>query len=168
MKLGILLISILICLDLHGEHTGKATNNGQKELNLESSKEHNIAPSVEPLPDELINGMFEQLSHNEKINLSTIYRALVTSQTTLRAQAARYLGDHGDKTSVPYLIDALKDDSIHLGATYSTDGMNTTRYWANDSLKKLTGKDFGFTWNDAKEKRRGARARWIKWYLENK
>jgi hypothetical protein len=49
---------------------------------------------------------------------------------------------------------------------YLEAGMVTTRYWANDSRKKLTGRDFGFIWNDPKQKRDKAVKRWCKWYSQ--
>jgi len=53
---------------------------------------------------------------------------------------------------------------MHVGANYPEAGMATTRYWANESLKKLTEQDFGFIWNDPKEKRNQAIQQWINWY----
>ena len=121
---------------------------------------------IEPLPQERIQEMFDRIGRNEKIELTLVYQALIGPQTALRADAARYLGTHGDETSTPHLINALGDDSMHVGARYPEAGMATTRYWANDSLKKLTGNDFGFVWNDPKEKREEAIGRWRAWYLE--
>lgn len=120
--------------------------------------------AIEPLPDERVQEMFDRIRKNEKIELTLVYQALIGPQTALRADAARYLGDHGDETSIPHLINALGDESMHVGANYPQAGMATTRYWTNESLKKLTGKDFGFMWNDPKEKREGAIARWRAWY----
>ena len=119
---------------------------------------------VEPLPQERIQEMFDRISRNEKIALPLVYQALIGPQTALRADAARYLGAHGDETSIAHLITALGDDSMHVGDDYVKPGMETTRYWANDSLKKLTGQDFGFVWNDPKKKREAAILRWRTWY----
>lgn len=124
-----------------------------------------LAPAIIPLPDEQIDPLFKKIERKEKIPVQILYQALKSSQLTLRAYAARELGEQGDETSIPYLIDALSDESMHEGAKYLKAGMNTTRYWANESLKKLTGKDFGFIWDDPKEKRIEAIARWHEWYI---
>jgi len=55
-----------------------------------------------------------------------------------------------------------------VGVHYSDMGMHTTRYWANDSLKKLTGLDVGFVWNDPIEKRNEAIQKWKSWWEQNK
>jgi hypothetical protein len=126
-----------------------------------------LAPAVTPLLDAEVGGLFAKIEKGEKIDLAKLYQALNASQTTLRAYAARELRKYGDKSSVPYLIDALSDESSHVGAKYPDAGMATTRYWANDSLKRLTAKDFGFTWNDAIEKRNQAITNWREWYERN-
>ena len=123
-----------------------------------------LAPRVDPLPDAEVGILFEKINKGEKIDLPKLYQALNGPQTTLRAYAARELGNYGDTSSVPYLIDALSDESMHVGARYIEAGMATTRYWANDSLRKLTGKDFGFVWNDPVEKRNQAIDRWREWF----
>ena len=125
-----------------------------------------IASFVESLPDEQIDILFKKMENKEKIPVKTLHQALKASQLTLRAYAARELGNQGNETSIPYLIDALSDDSSHVGAKYIKAGMETTRYWANESLKKLTGEDFGFIWDDPKEKRIRAIFRWQEWYFD--
>jgi beta-lactamase regulating signal transducer with metallopeptidase domain len=123
---------------------------------------------IEPLPSDLISEMFNRIEKDEEIDLKLIYQSLIGPQTTLRADAAGYLGIHGNSTSIPYLIDALSDESVHVGVHYIDRGMETTRYWANDSLKKLTSQDFGFIWNDPKEKRDQAIQKWRTWWEQNK
>jgi beta-lactamase regulating signal transducer with metallopeptidase domain len=131
---------------------------------------------IEPLPPDKIGEMFERLNreffegsvNHQEIDLNLIYQSLIGPQKTLRAFAARYLGTHGNINSVPYLIDALSDESVHVGIDYVDRGMNTTRYWANDSLKKLTGEDLGFIWDDPKEKRDEIIQKWQKWWEQNK
>ncbi len=125
-----------------------------------------IAPQVLPLPGDQVAVLFEKINSGENIELNILYQALNGPQTTLRAYAARELGKYGDHTSVPYLIDALADESFHVGARYVTPGMETTRYWANESLKTLTDEDFGFVWDDPIEKRNEAISRWRDWYLK--
>lgn len=125
-----------------------------------------IAPSIDPLPDEMIHILFKKFDNKEKIPVKTLHQALKSSQLTLRAYAARELGNQGDETSIPYLIDALSDESSHVGANYIEPGMATTRYWANESLKKMTGENFDFVWNDPNEKRTQAIFRWQQWYFD--
>jgi hypothetical protein len=72
----------------------------------------------------------------------------------------------GDDSSIPFLIDALSDMSMHDGALYSKPGMETTRFWANESLKQLTNNDFGFVWNAPEKKRQKAINRWQQWYSQ--
>lgn len=124
-----------------------------------------IAEYIEPLPDEEIDTLFRKINNREQIPLRSLLQALKSSQLTLRAYAARELGTYNNETSIPYLIDSLCDDSFHVGINYMYPGMATTRYWANDSLKNLTGEDFGFSWSDAINKRMNAVSRWREWYL---
>jgi hypothetical protein len=123
-----------------------------------------LAPTIGPLPQELIPVLFEKIEKNEKIEINLLHQALNGPQTALRADAARILGEQGNETSIPYLIDALSDESMHVGAKYPEAGMVTTRYWANESLKKLTKEDFGFIWNDPE--RIHAIIKWRKWYIK--
>jgi HEAT repeat protein len=125
-----------------------------------------LAPSIDSLPHELVPVLFEKINKNEKIEIHLLHQALNGPQTALRANAARILGEQGDETSIPYLIDALSDESMHVGGTYINAGMATTRYWAKESLKKLTGEDFGFVWDDPKGKRIRSIIRWREWYLK--
>jgi hypothetical protein len=125
-----------------------------------------VAPYMDPLPDEKIDIIFKKIENKEIILTKTLHQALKSSQLTLRAYAARELGNQGDETSIPYLIDVLSDESSHVGANYIEPGMATTRYWANESLKKLTGEDFNFVWNDPKEKRTQAIFSWQQWYFD--
>ncbi len=139
----------------------------EQRLDSQVSEFESYFKQVSSLPQERIGEMFKSIGANEKIDLDLVYQALNGPQTALRADAARYLGTHGNKQSIPYLIAALSDESTHVGGAYLDAGMATTRYWANDSLKKLTGKDFGFVWNDPIEKRNAAIRRWKLWYLES-
>lgn len=124
----------------------------------------NLAPALEPLAQERVDELFQLIRRHEKIATGLLHQALIGPQLTLRAYAATELGRQGDASSVPFLIDALGDDSAHIGALYAQPGMATTRYRANESLKTLTGEDFDFVWNDSAEERRAAIARWQDWY----
>jgi hypothetical protein len=123
-----------------------------------------LAPKVDPLPESEVGVLFEKLQKHETIDLEKLYQALIGPQMTLRAYAARELGKYGDESSIPYLIDALSDESMHVGAKYIDAGMSTTRYWANDSLKAITGQDFKFVWKDPLEQREKAIDAWREWF----
>ena len=123
-----------------------------------------LAPALEPLPHEKVEELFQQIRRGDAIEPRLLHQALIGPQLTLRAYAATALATQGDASSIPFLIDALGDDSVHVGATYAEPGMVTTRYRAHESLKTLTGEDFGFVWNDPPEQRRAAIARWRNWY----
>ena len=115
-----------------------------------------VSPEMEPV-------LFERLHDGETVEQKWLYAALTAQQTTLRAYAATALGKAGDKRAVPYLIQALSDQSMHDGANYVEPGMATTRYRANQSLKALTGMDFGFIWNAPEADRERAVQKWIAW-----
>jgi HEAT repeat protein len=123
-----------------------------------------LAPKIKPLPEELVGVLFQRIERQEKIEFDLLCQALIGPQTTLRAYAATLLADSEDKRAIPFLIDALSDESMHVGADYVDPGDATTRYRANKALKKLTGEDFGFVWSDPKDKRDAAIQKWIAWY----
>jgi hypothetical protein len=106
----------------------------------------------------------EVLAHLEAIDRGTLHRALTSDQYYLRFMAAKRLNEVGDFTSIPLLIAALRDQSQHVGAQYPDAEMASTRYWVNDSLKKLTKHDFGFRWDAPKADREAAIERWKQWY----
>lgn len=126
-----------------------------------------LGTPLSPLPEEEYERIFNAFQTRERIPIKLLHQGLFAGQTTVRAYSASLLGDHGGQSSVPYLIDALSDSSMHVGARYVKPGMHTTRYWANESLKKLTKKDFGFVWDDPEEKRKDAIQRWRAWYLHD-
>jgi hypothetical protein len=123
-----------------------------------------LAPKTEPLSDGLVGKLFERIDRKEKVEFELLCQALLGNQTTLRAYAATLLGESGDHRAIPFLIDALSDQSMHVGAHYSDAGDLTTRHRANKSLLKLTKQDFGFVWNDPKENRQTAIQKWVDWY----
>ena len=126
-----------------------------------------LAPKIEPLTHELVGVLFQRIERHEKIEFDLLCQSLIGPQTALRADAATMLGESGDKRAVPFLIDALSDESMHVGANYIDAGDATTRHRANKALIKLTGQDFGFGWSDPKEKRQAAIQKWIEWYRKS-
>lgn len=123
-----------------------------------------LAPTIEPLEQERVPALFERIDRNEKIDVDLLCQALIGPQTTLRAYAATLLGDSGDRRAIPFLIDALSDESVHVGATYLDPGDATTRHRAHKALKKLTGQDFDFVWSDPEDQRSEAIRKWIAWF----
>jgi HEAT repeat protein len=121
--------------------------------------------SIDPLPDDQIEILFNKISQHQEIETLLLQQALQSNQTYLRALAAQELGKKNDWSAVPSLIDALSDESYHEGAEYAENGGQTTRYWANKSLIKITKIDFHFIWNDPLEKRNQAIDLWKQWYL---
>lgn len=124
-----------------------------------------LGTTLSPLPEEKYQKIFDAFQTREKISIKLLHQGLFAGQTTVRAYAASLLADHGNRSSVSYLIDALSDQTMYVGECYVEPGMNTTRYWANESLRKLTKIDFGFVWDDTEEKRNDAIQRWREWYL---
>lgn len=119
-----------------------------------------IAPSLEPLSNEEVGQWVGKVVISEAIDKSIVRRGLISGQTALRADCARYLAYHGDISDLPYLIDALSDNSAHEGALYLYAGMMTTRYWANVALVCITKQDLGYRWDDPTESRQEAITRW--------
>jgi hypothetical protein len=95
-----------------------------------------------------------------------VHQALKGDHLTHRAWAATWLGRHGTAKSVPLLIDALSDESLHVGGNYSDPGMSTTRHRAKLALNKLVGEDFGYVWNGPVAERKAAIAKWKAWLKE--
>jgi hypothetical protein len=127
-----------------------------------------LAKPLPPLPESEYSRVFAAIDTGKKVPLALLQQGLFAEQTTVRAYVANLLGTHGNNSCVPYLIDALSDQTFHVGANYLEAGMATTRYWANESLKKLTEKDFGFVWDDSIELRNQAIERWREWYLDTR
>lgn len=126
------------------------------------------APGLrQPLPENEIAEALVRLDAGQPIDATILCRALVSSHTTLRARAAQRLGEMNDRSVVQDLILALKDPSQHEGASYPKPGMNTTRWWANESLKKLTGHDTGYRWDAPPAERDHAIQKWVVWMKGN-
>jgi len=98
--------------------------------------------------------------------LEDVHKALTGSQLTYRSYAATYLGKYGTYKSVPLLIEALSDESVHIGANYQDAGMATTRHRASLALQELTGENFGFQWDAPPEERKAAIGKWRDWLAE--
>jgi len=113
-----------------------------------------LAPKLNPLSHKEIGIWVGKVAPEKKIEKSIIRRGLISSQMVLRADCARFLATHGDPSDIPYLIDALSDESMHVGVSYAHAGMCTTRYWANVALICICKMDVGYRWDDPIEKRK--------------
>jgi hypothetical protein len=99
-----------------------------------------------------------------RTDLSKLHDELFSKQTKARLNAARQLGEVGDSSSIPLLIDALADTAGFRQIHMAEPGMGTVRYWANDSLKRLTKKDFEYDWEAPPSMRDAAILKWRRWY----
>ncbi len=81
-------------------------------------------------------------------------RGLLGSETdrVVRQQLARSLAVFGDKEAIPELLAAL------------SDGDEDVRIVAAESLRVLTGEDFGYTWKASAGARLAALSRWKQWW----
>jgi len=121
----------------------------------------------QPLPQDEINETLVRLKTGQAVDTTILCRALVSDHNTLRALAAKRLGEMNDLTAVQDLIGALSDPSRHDGVSYPVRGMDTTRWWANESLKKLTGHDVGYRWDGPMSERDLAIQKWMAWMKGN-
>lgn len=128
------------------------------------ARAENLAPPQPPLTSAEEAPLLDTLAPSAPlvplIDITLARRALVGNDMTLRAYAAAYFAGHGTWDDLPYLIDALSDDSAHVGASYVYPGMACTRYWANVSLIAITHLDMGYRWDDPPDRRAEAIARW--------
>lgn len=113
--------------------------------------------------------LFQAFSSDTKIPLLVVYNTLQNKlgSSTLKAYAATYLGTHGNNNSIEILINSLFDNSVHMGARYKDPGLNSTRYRAYLSLKRLTHQNFPFEWKAAETVRVEQAKQWRRWYNED-
>ena len=124
-----------------------------------ASAAERIAPKVESIdPDDLLPALHAK--EDFRTHAPTIRRGLVGSQLTYRAHSAQWFIEHGTVEDVPYLIDALSDESMHVGANYPVAGMATTRYWVNVALIVICKTSYDYRWDDSAEKREYAISLW--------
>ena len=69
-----------------------------------------------------------------------------------RTQAVMAAGERNDRAKIPALINRLEDDD------------DAVRLAAINSLRKMTGKDFGYVAYDDEKTRRAAVAKWREWW----
>lgn len=118
-----------------------------------------IAPQVEPIGSEkLLTALHAK--EDFRSHAETIRRGLVGTQMTYKAESAQWFIKHGTIEDVPYLIDALSDESMHVGANYPLAGMSTTRYWANVALIVICKVSYDYQWDSSEEKREYSISLW--------
>ena len=85
----------------------------------------------------------QRLTEEQKMN---------SSAGVERTQAVMAAGERNDRAKIPVLINRLEDDDPAV------------RLAAINTLRKMTGKDFGYVAYDDDVKRRGAVAKWREWW----
>ena len=83
---------------------------------------------------------------------------------TYRAYSAKWFIEHGTTEDVPFLIDALSDESMHEGANYPLAGMATTRFWVNVALIAICKTSYDYQWDATKEKREYSISLWKQYW----
>ncbi len=97
-------------------------------------------------------------------DLAKLHKALFAAQPKNKLAAAQALVSSGNESSIPYLIDALGDDTIFYGeGIYEDPGMYTVRYWAHEALLRLTGQNFNYRWDMPPSERDESILRWRTW-----
>jgi hypothetical protein len=80
-----------------------------------------------------------------------LYERLQDPNPTVAATAAAEAGQQDDPKAVPYLVARLEDDDPSV------------RMAASQSLRRITGRQFGYRFYDDPSKRSAAVARWRAW-----
>lgn len=124
-------------------------------------------PQVVPLSAEETSRLLPRVSDEEAAPIETLSRALVSENPTLRAWGARMLGYVRSTADVElevtrWLIVALRDESAGEPVRHG-ERMTAIRWWANESLKNVTGQDFNFRWDAPQTERDAAISRWEEW-----
>jgi hypothetical protein len=119
-----------------------------------------IAPTLKKAPEDEVREALASIESRRSEDLTIIRRGLISDQTYDRAQCAQCLAKHGSIEDVPYLIDALSDESSHEGAKYPVAGMATTRYWANVALIVICKTSYDYRWDASAENREFAISLW--------
>lgn len=86
-----------------------------------------------------------------RVGMPTFTKDIQSPDPSVRIKAVIYAGNSGDKRFIPHLVDRLEDDD------------EVVRLAAIESLKQLTGNDFGYRSFDPPYKRMIAVEQWRKW-----
>lgn len=96
---------------------------------------------------------------------AALHRLIRGNQYTFRALACDRAGEQRAWDLIGVLIDALSDESMHVGANYGgNSGDWTTRRRCQRALQRITSLDHGFAWNGTREQRALAIGRWVAWF----
>jgi hypothetical protein len=123
-----------------------------------------LVPPAKRLTTQEIGDLVRRFHTMDQLDRASLHSLLDADRYYLRASAAQQLGETGDATSIPHLIDALNDEVLHADTQPPNGRKDRTPFWANQSLKRLTKQDFGFNWNEPKLQRDAAIKRWREWF----
>jgi len=87
----------------------------------------------------------------DRRNISAVRELLDDRETVVRYQAAASLVELGDNAGFPVLVDGLSDPSLQA------------RYKCFETLRDITGQDFGYQHDGAPTVRNQAVVRWQEW-----
>lgn len=127
---------------------------------LSASAADKVAPTLEKASSDEIRKALTAIESGESDDLSMIRRGLISDQTYDRARCAQSFIKHGSIDDVPFLIDALSDESMHVGANYPLAGMATTRYWANVALIVICKTSYDYQWDSPLKDRKYSISLW--------
>ncbi len=89
-----------------------------------------------------------------RVGMPTFAKDIQSPDPSVRIKAVIYAGNSGDRRVVPLLVDRLEDED------------EVVRLAAIESLKQLTGNDFGYRSFDPPYKRLVAVEQWRRWLKE--
>jgi len=104
----------------------------------------------------VLAGMAGAGCSGKRVGMDTFVKDLQSADPSVRIKAVIYAGNSGDQRTVPLLVDRLEDDD------------EAVRMATIESLKQLTGKDFGYRSFDPPYKRLVAVEQWRKWLGETR
>lgn len=81
----------------------------------------------------------------------SLYQRLQSQRRDVRVAAIVQAGQQRDRRAVPFLVDRLEEDSTDV------------RMFTIESLRRITGRDFGFRAYADEPDRREAVAKWRRW-----
>ncbi len=124
-----------------------------------------LAPDPPPFSTEIEVADYAALVGGKALTVDALHRLIRGNQFTFRALACDRAGELGDRALLPVLIDALSDESAHVGARHAAgSGKWTTRMRCHRALRSIANENFGYRWKDSRAEREQAIERWRRWY----
>lgn len=120
--------------------------------------------SAAPAGSSAARGRMKQQPPVANLTLDALHSTLKSKNKRGRLAAARALADAGDISSIPYLIDSLMAPER---SEVATTAEQSTPYWANEALKRISRFDAGFVWNASEQSRAHAVVRWRAWFARS-